>query len=93
MEEEEGQQARLAADRVIRIEEEVEASGTASFDSDALEQARATLHAWIDAMIGVVVSPGLGRVTVIHGNGRQSSIASPDLPFAMSKPVGTKPDI
>jgi hypothetical protein len=80
-----------AVDRVIGLEEEVEASGVASVEGDALAHARATLHAWVDDMIGVVVSPGLGRVTVIHEGGRRSTIASATLPFIMSLPVGAKP--
>lgn len=56
----------------------------------ALENARAALHKWIDGMTGVVISPPLGRVTVIHGNGRKSAITSADLPFLMSTPVAGK---
>ncbi len=81
---------RAAADRVIQLEEEVEASGVAAVDGSELAHARAALHAWIDEMTGVVVSPGLGRVTVIHGDGRRSSIASATLPYLMSKPVGDR---
>jgi hypothetical protein len=80
---------RAAADRVIQLEEEVEASGVAAVDGSDLAYARAALHAWIDEMTGVVVSPGLGRVTVIHGDGRRSSIASATLPYLMSKPIGS----
>ena len=78
---------RAVADRVIELEEEVEASGVAAIDGSDLEWSRAALHKWIDEMIGVVVSPGLGRVTVIHPGGKRSSIASATLPYAMSKPV------
>lgn len=78
---------RDAADRAVEMAEEVEASGQASISGAELESARAALHGWIDAMTGVVVAPGLGRVTVIHPNGRVSTISSPDLPFTMSKPV------
>ena len=78
---------RAVADRVIELEEEVEASGVASIDGSDLEWSRAALHKWVDEMIGVVVSPGLGRVTVIHPGGKRSSIASATLPYAMSRPV------
>jgi len=81
--------ARAAADRVIQLEEEVEASGVAAVEGAELAHARAALHAWIDEMTGVVVSPGLGRVTIIHGDGRRSSIASATLPYLMSKPLGS----
>jgi hypothetical protein len=75
---------QAAVERVLGLDEEVEASGEATVGGDALEQARAALHAWVDAAKGVVVNPALGRVTVIHGDGRLSTIASPDLPFAIS---------
>jgi hypothetical protein len=78
---------REAADRAVEMAEEVESSGHASTGGSELEAARAVLHKWIDTMTGVVVAPGLGRVTVIHPNGRTSTISSPDLPFAMSKPI------
>jgi hypothetical protein len=41
----------------------------------------------------VVSSPGVGRVTLIHKDGTQSSISSPRLPFLLSRPAkfgGTK---
>jgi hypothetical protein len=72
---------QAATDRVIKLEEELEASGVATHDHDALAAARAILH-HIEA---AVVSPALGRVTIIHANGRQSTITSPDLPFVLSK--------
>jgi hypothetical protein len=78
---------REAADRAVEMAEEVESSGHASTSGSELETARAVLHNWIDTMTGVVVAPGLGRVTVIHPNGRSSTISSPDLPFAMSRPI------
>jgi hypothetical protein len=78
---------RAAAERAVEMAEEVESSGHASVKGSELESARAALHQWIDNMTGVVVAPGLGRVTVIHPNGRVSTISSPDLPFAMSKPI------
>jgi hypothetical protein len=78
---------REAADRAVEMAEEVESSGHASTSGSDLESARAVLHKWIDTMTGVVVAPGLGRVTVIHPGGRSSTISSADLPFAMSKPI------
>ena len=82
---------RLAAtERVVKLEEELEASGVPVLDHDTLAEAKAILHQWIDEMVATVVSPGLGRVTLIHPNGRQSSIVSPDLPFLMSRPIGPK---
>jgi hypothetical protein len=84
------QAAAQATERVIKLEEEVEASGTASLDDAAVAFARAVLHQWVDTVTAVVTSPGLGRVTLIHADGRKSSIASPDLPFRLSPPVGAK---
>jgi hypothetical protein len=82
---------RAAADRVIELEEELEAAGSASVDRAALDNARAILHKWVDEMTAVVVSPGLGRVTVVHGSGKLSTIASSDLPYRMSAPVRRHP--
>jgi hypothetical protein len=82
---------QAAADRVLELAEEVEAAGQAVVGGTALEHARVALHKWVDGVKGVVVSPGLGRVTLIHENGRESTITSPDLPFAMSPPVKAKP--
>ena len=77
-----------AIGRVILLEEEVEASGHASTEGAALAFAKAALHAWVDSAVAVVASPGLGRVTLIHADGKRSSIASAQLPFAVSMPVG-----
>ena len=82
---------KATAERVPELAEEVEASAEATLGGTALETARAALHKWIDGMKAVVVNPALGRVTVIHENGRQSTITSPDLPFIMSTPVKDKP--
>lgn len=78
---------RAVADRVIELEEELEASGVATIDGRELEWSRAALHKWVEDVVGVVVSPGLGRVTVIHPGGKRSSIASSTLPYLMSKPL------
>jgi hypothetical protein len=82
---------QATAERVLELAEEVEAAGHAALDTAALEAARATLHQWIDGLKGVVVNPALGRVTIIHENGRESTIASSDLPYLMSRPVNAKP--
>jgi hypothetical protein len=75
-----------AAQRVIELEQEVESSGYAALDDDRVREAKAALHDWVDAMIGIVISPALGRVTVLH-EGRESAIASPELAYKLSKPV------
>ncbi len=76
-----------AADRVLALEAELESSGSALTAADELTLARAALHDWVDTVVGVVSSPGMGRVTLIHANGNQSKIASPDLPFLLSRPA------
>lgn len=76
-----------AAARVIELEHELESAGSASTGGDALSFSRERLHEWVETVVGVVASPGVGRVTLIHANGRESKIASPDLPFLLSKPA------
>ena len=76
-----------AANRVLALESELESSGDVSTAGDELSLAREALHRWVDTVVGVVSSPGVGRVTLIHENGRQSKIASPDLPFLLSRPA------
>ena len=51
------------------------------------DRARAVLHAWVDSVTAVVATPGVGRVVLIHGNGTESRIASPELPMLLSVPV------
>jgi hypothetical protein len=76
--------------RVIELGAELEAPGVAATEEASLVKARAVLHQWIDQMIGIVVNPALGRVTVIHENGSGSSIASAELAFEMSAKGVTK---
>jgi hypothetical protein len=76
-----------AAARVIELEHELESAGSAALEGDALSFSRERLHEWVETVVGVVASPGVGRVTLIHANGRESKIASPDLPFLLSKPA------
>jgi hypothetical protein len=86
MDTDQADKVQTAADQVLELEAELEAAGSAATGGSALERAQAILHKWVDSAKGVVVSPALGRVTLIHQNGRVSSISSPDLPFAMSAP-------
>jgi hypothetical protein len=76
-----------AAERVLELEAELESAGNAHIGGDALIEARAALREWVETVVGVVASPGVGRVTLIHVNGHESRIASPDLPFLLSRPV------
>lgn len=75
---------RQKADRVVKLAEEVEVSGEISLDDATLQRDRAALHAWIDTAVGVVLTPGFARVTLLHNNGTQSTIVSWDLCLAMS---------
>lgn len=73
--------------RVTDLEAELEASSEATTGGDALARARAALHRWVDTVDAVIATPGVGRVVLIHANGRESRIASPDLPMLLSVPV------
>jgi hypothetical protein len=81
------QRVEAAAERILDLEAELEAAGTALTQADLLAEARAALHDWVETVVGVVASPGVGRVTLIHADGRESKIASPDLPYRLSRPV------
>ena len=72
-----------AAERVLGLEAEVESAGNAATEGNTLAFARAALHDWLESVVGVVSSPGVGRVTLIHVNGTESKIASPELPFRL----------
>jgi hypothetical protein len=76
-----------AVDRVLELGAEVESSGEAKTGGEALERSRALLHEWVDTVAGVVINAGLGRVTLIHANGKESSVASSELPFLLSQPA------
>jgi hypothetical protein len=75
---------RARADRVVKLAEEAEVPGEISLDAATLARDRAALHAWIDTTVGVVLTPGFARVSLIHENGTQSTISSWDLCLAMS---------
>lgn len=76
-----------AAARVIGLEAELENAGEAVTASDDVLRARAKLHNWVETVVGVVASPGVGRVSLIHANGSETRISSPDLPYLLTKPV------
>ena len=76
-----------SVERVIELESELEASGEATLEGNALVDARQELHKWVDTVVGVVSSPGVGRVMLIHQDGAESKIASPTLPFLLAKPA------
>lgn len=76
-----------AAERVIALEAELESAGEAALSGDQLALSQASLHDWVETVVGVVSSPGVGRVTLLHRDGTQSSISSPRLPFLLSRPA------
>ncbi len=78
---------QAAADDVMAMAEEVEASGEATMGGERLARARAILHDWVDTVTAVVAVPAFGRVTLIHENGQQSTISTRELPFTISAPV------
>jgi hypothetical protein len=75
---------RTLADRVVALAAELEVPGEISLEATELARDRAALHAWIDSAVGIVLTPGFARVSLIHDNGRQSTISSWDLCLAMS---------
>ena len=83
-----------ATSRIIDLEAELEAAGHATRDGDALARSKALLHQWVESVTAVVATPGVGRVVLIHDNGHESRIASPELPFLLAEPVnfGTRSD-
>lgn len=76
-----------AVERVTELESELEASSEATTGGDQLARAREVLHRWVDSVTAVIATPGVGRVVLVHDNGRESRIASPDLPLLLSVPV------
>lgn len=76
-----------ATNRIVELEAELEAAGDATTGVDALADLKRELHDWVDSVTAVVATPGVGRVVLIHSNGRESRIASPDLPMRLSKPA------
>lgn len=78
---------RQATERVLQLEGELEAEGAASTQGDELAHARAILHQWVDSVVAVISSPGVGRVSLIHDDETESRISSPGLPFRLSRPA------
>lgn len=76
-----------AIERVTELEAELEASSNATTSGDALARAREILHRWVDSVTAVVATPGVGRVVLMHENGTESRIASPELPMLLAVPV------
>ncbi len=76
-----------AVERVTELNAELEASSDAATSGEALARSREVLHAWVDSVTAVIATPGVGRVVLIHANGSESRIASPDLPMLLSVPV------
>ncbi|WP_313434966.1 hypothetical protein [Novosphingobium sp.] len=88
-----GSDARIeeATARIVELEAELEASGTTTRKAAELARAKALLHYWVESVVAVVATPGVGRAVLIHENGTESRIASPDLPFRLAIPVSFEP--
>lgn len=76
-----------AVERITELEAELEASSDATTGGDALGRVHDILHQWVESVTAVVATPGVGRVVLIHADGSESRIASPDLPMLLSVPV------
>ena len=87
MEEKQASAVDFIVERITELESELEASAEATTGGDPLARAREVLHRWVDSVTAVVATPGVGRVVLIHENGGESRIASPDLPMLLSVPV------
>ncbi|MET0366011.1 MAG: hypothetical protein ABW169_15315 [Sphingobium sp.] len=81
-----------AIDHVLELAAELEVSGTAVVEDDAVRHVRAVLHAWVDTVTAVALTPAFGRSTLIHEDGQRSTIQSSILSFALSTPVGPRKD-
>ena len=76
-----------AAGRVSQLEAELEAASDVTTAGPSLLRTREILHRWVDSVTGVVATPGVGRVVLIHADGRESRIASPVLPVLLAEPI------
>lgn len=73
--------------RVIDLESELEASSDTMANDTELVRAKAILHAWVESVTAIIATPGVGRAVLMHDNGTESRISSPDLPFRLAVPV------
>lgn len=80
-----------ATSRIVELEAELEAAGDATTGEAEIVGLKQILHDWVESVTAVVATPGVGRVVLIHRNGRESRIASPDLPMLLSKPAKFTP--
>ena len=76
-----------ATSRIIELEAELEAAGEATTSDDGIAGLKQVLHEWVESVTAVVATPGMGRVVLIHDNGRESRISSPDLPMLLTRPA------
>lgn len=94
MSEQTGNRARIeeATARIVELEAELEASGTTTREAAELARVKTLLHDWVESVVAVVATPGVGRAVLIHDNGTESRIASPELPFRLAVPVSFERD-
>lgn len=83
---------QAAIDHVLELAAELEVSGTAVVEDEAIARVRAVLHAWVDTVTAVALTPAFGRSTLIHEDGQHSTVQSSVLAFALSTPVGPRKD-
>ncbi|HEX7871941.1 MAG TPA: hypothetical protein VF475_03455 [Sphingobium sp.] len=81
-----------AIDHVLELAAELEVSGTAVVGDEAVARVRSILHAWVDTVTAVALTPAFGRSTLIHEDGQQSTVQSSVLAFALSTPMGPRKD-
>lgn len=78
------------AERIMALEAELESAGEVTRDDADLIRLKTELHAWVESVVAVIASPGMGRVSLIHSDGSQSGISSSTLPFRLSRPARFK---
>jgi hypothetical protein len=76
-----------ATARIVELEAELEASGDVTTEEADLARAKKILHAWVDSVTAVVATPGVGRAVLLHENGTETRLSSPDLPRRLAPPV------
>lgn len=92
MSSDENAKVQTAIDHILELAAELEVSGEAVTEDAAVAHVRAVLHAWVDTVTAVALTPAFGRSTLIHEDGQRSTVQSSILAFALSKPVGPRQD-
>jgi len=80
-----------AMSRVVELEAELESAANPAASGSEIERLHALLHDWVDSVVAVVSAPGSGRVVLLHQDGSESRISSPQLPYKLAAPVSFAP--